>query len=529
MSTASIPSHILAQLEANLQAAGIPATPADLEGILAKGFLSRVATFEHVVADTPADTIPDQLRDSSDGLAESVQLLPALSSVASAGPGEIATLAAALRARQTTAVELAEQALAAIAAHDSQLNAFQLVLADQARVAAAQADRELQHGVDRGPLHGIPVAVKDLLDLAGTPTTAGSKILAGNIAQHDSFAVERLRAAGAVIVGKTRLSEFAYSPGSNNGHYGPTANPRNPAHDTGGSSSGSAAAVAAGIVPVALGSDTGGSIRIPAALCGLVGLKPTFGRVSLRGAVTLAWSLDHLGPLTRTVADAALMLDLLSGYDPGDPRTRRVAAPHAVAQLQGGVAGKRIGVVQHDGSGNPLATDAYLAGWQAGLVALERAGAQLVAIDMPELELLRAVQGCILALDAVTFHEPWLRTRLNDYGEFMRQRILSSYAFGSRSVVQAQQARALLRQRCLALFDHVDLISTPSQPDVAPALGVPASTLFTNPFNTLGWPAVSIPVGDDSNGLPIGLQLVARPWHEAELLQAAYALEQAYR
>jgi aspartyl-tRNA(Asn)/glutamyl-tRNA(Gln) amidotransferase subunit A len=368
--------------------------------------------------------------------------------------------------------------------------------------------------------------VKDLLDLAGTPTTAGSKILASKTATSDSFGVERLEALGAIIIGKTRMSEFAYSPGSNNGHYGPTSNPHQRAYDAGGSSSGSGAAVTAGIVYAALGSDTGGSIRIPAAQCGIVGLKPTYGRISLHGAVTLSWSLDHLGPLTRSVADAAVMLDALSGYDPRDARTRVVAAPESQHALGHGVRGLRVGVVRDDGTGGVPASEAALAAWRAGLDALGQQGAELIEIDMPELDMFRSVQAAVLALEAASFHEPWLRERLSDYGEFMRQRILSSYAFSSRAFVQAQQIRAILRQRCEQLFTIVDLISTPTLSDVAPALGVPGSTYFTNPFNNLGWPAITVPCGRGPHGLPLGIQIAGRPWEEATVLRAAQAIEQ---
>jgi aspartyl-tRNA(Asn)/glutamyl-tRNA(Gln) amidotransferase subunit A len=520
--TAPIPDRIIEQLQANLRAANIPATADDIAGMLDKGFLVRVAAFDELVAATPADTIPDMLRDSTDSVAAPTVALPS-NRVAC---GEIHAIAEQIRTRQVSPIELAEQALAAIEQLDPQLNAFQLVLAERARAAAVQAEHEIAAGQYRGPLHGVPVAIKDLLDLAGTPTTAGSQILAGRVAAADSYGAERLSAAGAVIIGKTRMSEFAYSPGSNNAHYGPTRNPRNLDHDTGGSSSGSAAAVASGIVYAALGSDTGGSIRIPAAQCGIVGLKPTYGRISLHGAVTLSWSLDHLGPLTRTVADAALLLDILSGHDPRDPRTRAVAPPTSQATLEGGVQGLRIGVVRDDGTGGMPVSAAALSAWRAGLDGLATQGAELIEIDLPELDMFRTVQTCVLALEAATFHEPWLRERLDDYGEFMRQRVLASYAFGSRAGVQAQQIRAVLRKRCLKLFDRVDVISTPTTQGVAPALGIPGSTFFTGPFNNLGWPAVSVPLKVAPGELPLGMQIIGRPWDEATILRVARAAEQ---
>jgi Asp-tRNA(Asn)/Glu-tRNA(Gln) amidotransferase A subunit family amidase len=538
MSQQSAPGPIVDRLRANLRAAGIAALEADIQGMIEKGFLNRPIVFEQIVEGVPADRIPDYLAGWADGSQ------PELAAVEPAGAAphashrgdveqaplyyrSIGAVGELIRTRQISPVELAEQLLERIAQHDAGLNAYQLVLADRARASAQQAEQAIAAGGYRGPLHGIPLAIKDLLDLAGTPTSAGSRILAGSSAGADATAVARLEAAGAVILGKTRLSEFAYSPGSNNAHYGPTRNPWNPAHDSGGSSSGSAAAVAAGLAYAALGSDTGGSIRIPAALCGVVGLKPTFGRISLHGAVPLSWSLDHLGPLTRSVADAALVLELLAGADPRDLRTHGAGSFRA-ARLEGGVAGLRVGALADDGSGAPLATDEAMAAWRSGLAALESQGARLIPIDLPEMEPLRWLNNAILAQEAAAYHLPWLRERLEDYGEFMRQRILSSFAYGPGALVRAQQARALLRERCAAIFERVDLLSTPSQPDGAPPLNTPASTNFTGPFNILGWPAISVPVGLTGAGLPLGLQLVGKPWGEATLLRAARVVEAAF-
>ena len=311
MTASPIPDRLLDQWRANLRAAGIQPTDSELQGVIEKGFLGRVADFERLIASFPADGEPDYLADSAPLPAD---VAPARELAADPG-SPIGILAAQLRSRQISPVELVDQTLARIAERDPQLNAFQLVLAERARADASQAEREIAGGEYRGPLHGVPIAVKDLLDVAGTPTAAGSRLHAERVANADATAVERLRAAGAIIVGKTRMPEFAYSPGSINPHYGPTRNPRNLDRDTGGSSSGSGAAVADGIVPAALGSDTGGSIRIPSALCGIVGLKPTFGRVSLAGATPLSWSLDHLGPMAQSVPDAALLLAALAGPD----------------------------------------------------------------------------------------------------------------------------------------------------------------------------------------------------------------------
>jgi Asp-tRNA(Asn)/Glu-tRNA(Gln) amidotransferase A subunit family amidase len=441
-------------------------------------------------------------------------------------------VAQVIKTGQVSPVELAERALRLIAEQDPHLGAFQLVLEERALAAARQAEHEQQSGTYRGPLHGVPLAVKDLLAMRGTPTTAGSKILADWVPDYDAAVVERLQAAGATIVGKTRMSEFAYWPGSANQHYGPTHNPHNLDHDTGGSSSGSAAAVAAGLIYGALGTDTGGSIRMPAAQCGIVGLKPTFGLISLYGGVPLAWSLDHVGPMTRTVADAAVMMDALVGYDPRDSRTRvvpTVAYGDTVQRTDPSTAmrARRIGVLRDDGSGASLATSEGLAAWQSGLAALEASGATLIELDLPELDLLRSLNATLLVLEAVAYHQPMLRERLDDFGPIPRRRLLAAYAYSPFTFVRAQQVRATLRRKLTSIFEQVDLLSTPAMPGPAPKLGEAASVAFTGPFNALGWPAITVPVGTAEGGLPLGLQLVGRPWDDIGVLLGARAVEAA--
>jgi aspartyl-tRNA(Asn)/glutamyl-tRNA(Gln) amidotransferase subunit A len=424
-------------------------------------------------------------------------------------------------------VELTEQALRRIEQRDPGLNAFQLVLDEQARAAAHQAEAEIAAGDYRGPLHGIPIAIKDLLAMRGVVTTAGSKVHQDRVTSYDSAAVERLSAAGAIIVGKTRLSEFAYWPGSTNPHYGYTHNPWHPDHDTGGSSSGSAAAVADGLVFGALGSDTGCSIRIPAAFCGIVGLKPTFGRASLYGCDPLSWSLDHLGPLTRSVEDAALLLAVLAGHDARDPRTRHHSDFAVPSNLHSGVKGLRIGVLREDGTGKAFATDEVLSNWRAALAALESQGATLVEIDLPEMEPMRAISGALLAMEAATVHAPMLAAHYDLYGPFARGRLVRAFMYGPRDFVMAQQARQTIRRRWDAIYVPVDLLSLPAHHTAAPKLGEPASTALMNAFNALGWPAVTVPCGLDSAGLPLSIQLVGRPWDEATVLRAAQAVEDA--
>lgn len=523
---------VVERLRANLRYAGIAASEADIQGILERGFLRITVAFDELARRQPLDLVPDYLGSWEPEASPLTSLpSPASAELAAGQPaGTIAAIAGRLRSRDVSPVELTEQALARIAERDKQLNAFQLVLAERALAAARTAEQEIVADSYRGPLHGIPVAVKDLLTLRGTATTAGSRILADWTTDWSAAAVDRLEAAGAIIVGKTRMPEFAYCPGSTNPHYGPTRNPRSTEHDTGGSSSGSAAAVADGMVFAALGSDTGGSIRIPAAHCGLVGLKPTFGRISLYGAVSLAWSLDHLGPLTRSVTDAALLLEVLEGHDPRDGRTRSLqpqALGRIVAAAGDGARGLRIGVLRDDGSAGALGSPEVLERWRAGLDALARAGAELVELDIPEFNDLRPLVGAILAIEALAYHQPNLKTRLDDYGYFMRQRILAAYSFEAGTFVRAQQLRGLLRRRCDQIFSQVDLVSTPTLPQPAPSLDVPSATVFTGPFNLLGWPTITVPVGDTPAGLPVGLQLAGRPWHDATVLRAARGLEAA--
>ena len=490
---------------------------------MSRGFLSRLPDVEAILDATDPETPPDYLTADPVGIhqhrTEHAFIPP------SGDPDTLLGVANAIRNRRVSPVELVEQALQRIAERDPALNAFHVVLADHARAAAQRAEDDLIHGRYRGPLHGVPVAVKELFDFAGVPTSAGSKIRANAIAATHSTVVERLETAGAVIVGKTRMSEFAYSPGSNNAHYGPTANPWNRERDSGGSSSGSAVAVATGMVYAAIGSDTGGSIRIPAALCGIVGLKPTFGRVSLGGAVTLSWSLDHAGPLTREVGDAAAVLAAIAGIDPRDPRTTRFAPPALAGDFSAGVHGMRVGLLSADGSNNPLGDAETIAALQTAGDALRAAGAAVDLVAIPEIDKLRWLNGAILAMEAASMHINTLRHHLDDLGEFMRHRILAAFAYPASAMVRAQQARRELRARCLNYFSNHDILCLPNQPAPAPALGIPAPTSFTGPFNCLGWPAIHVPTGLSQEGMPLGVQLVAMPWAEPLLFQAAMALE----
>ena len=534
--------RLLEQAKINLAAAGIPADDAELEEMRGRGFLDQVKAFEDFVRTVPSDPVPDFLHAwGEDVQADSPSGGPSPENLSSgvlfgrpsgdSDPGGtryagIVDVVGMLKRREISSVELTHQAIERVSDRDPVLNAFQAVLTEHALKAARRADQEMEAGIDLGPLHGVPIAAKDLLAMRGTVTTAGSLIHAGRRTDYDADAIERLEAAGAVIVGKTRMSEFAFSPGSNNEHYGPTRNPWNGEHDTGGSSSGSGAAVADGLVYGALGSDTGGSIRMPAALCGTVGFKPTFGRVSLYGADSLAWTLDHLGPLTRTVVDAALMMNVLAGHDPRDPRTRTVPVPDYTAALNDGVRGLRIGVLSDDGSTGPLATDEAVESWHKSLRILRDQGAELVDIALPEMEALRLTNGSIVRNEAAAFHEANLVSRFDHYSRFMRQRVMAAYAASPVAYMRTSQARAVLRYACQRIWNHVDVLSTPAMPYEAPALGDPSrNTTFTGPFNTLGWPAVVVPMSLSGRRLPLSTQIVGKPWDDALTLRVANAIE----
>lgn len=447
-------------------------------------------------------------------------------------------LGALLRGGGTSAVEMVEAVLARIEALEPGINAYITVAADQALADARRCDAELAAGRDRGPLHGIALAVKDLCDTAGLRTTAGSRILADRVPEEDAEIVSRLRAAGAVVVGKTNLNEFACGVTTTNPHYGDTANPWDLARTAGGSSGGSAAALTAGMCTVAVGTDTGGSIRIPAALCGVVGLKPTYGRVSCRGIMPLSWEQDHAGPMTRSVWDAAAMLNVMAGYDPGDPATLRVPVPDYVDGLEGGADGLRIGVDRDLALGGIGAE--VRAAFEAALDVLAGLGARVVDVRVPALQEGNAPALIIWGAEAAAVHAEWLRARPEDYDPAVRYRLEWGLELPGIEVARAQRARRRLQRDVELLFDEVDLLATPACALAAPPRDagsvvvdgaevevLPALTRFSRVFNLLGLPAISVPCGFTAEGLPLGLQLVGAPLDEVRVLRAAYAYEQA--
>jgi aspartyl-tRNA(Asn)/glutamyl-tRNA(Gln) amidotransferase subunit A len=446
----------------------------------------------------------------------------------------IAELAPRIAAGEVSPVALTEAALARIEALDPALNAFMTVTAERALAAARDAEAEIAEGRYRGPLHGVPLAVKDLFATAGVRTTGGSKLLADWVPDHDATVIERLKAAGAVLLGKTGMHELAYGTTSNNAHYGPVRNPWDPACHPGGSSGGSAAAVAAGLAYGALGSDTGASIRQPAACCGIVGLKPSFGRVSKFGALPLSWSLDHIGPMTRSVADAALMLQVLAGPDPRDPNCADRPVPDYLAGLNKGVAavdGKRIALAR--GFFFADCDPEVAAVVAAAARTLEGLGARIEEIELPELDSAYLTGGITIACEATAYHAKSLRERPEAFSEELRASLELGAFYSAVDYLQAQRVRRRVCEAIRGAMAPFDAVLSPTSP--VPATPIDDSPpghsglrhRNTIPFNLTGLPAISLPCGVTGAGLPIGLQIAGRAFDEAGILAVARAYEAA--
>ena len=447
-------------------------------------------------------------------------------------------LSSLMRDRRVSPVEVTQAYLERIDALNETLHAYITVTRDQALTDARRCEGEILRGDYRGPLHGVPVALKDLYDTAGVRTTAASKIHAQRVPAEDATSVARLRAAGAVIIGKTNLHEFAYGVTTDSSYFGPTRNPWDLARVPGGSSGGSGAAVAAGLCAAASGSDTGGSIRIPAALCGIVGLKPTYGRISCHGLLPLSWTLDHPGPMTRTVYGAAVMLAAMAGYDPRDPASADVPVPDYTANLRDSVAGLRIGL--DPGWALSGIHQEVRVAFQEALAVLEHLGVEIVEVSVPRVEEGMEAALTILMAEATAIHEEFLRTRPDDYQPDVRARLEKGFAISGSDYGRARRTGELLRRDFITLFRKVDLLATPMCGIPAPRLGqqevvingetvsvMAPLTRYTRVFNLTGLPAISVPCGFSSEGLPIGLQLVGRAWDEATVLRAAYVYETA--
>lgn len=441
----------------------------------------------------------------------------------------LATARDALNVGAISALELTEFYLSRIAELDLQLNCFITVTADSAREQARHADIERAQSKHSRPLQGIPLALKDLFDVRGLRTTAGSKILRDNIATHDAFVVTNLLAQGAVLLGKNNMHEFAFGVTNENPHYGSTHNPWDTTRIPGGSSGGGAAAVAARLCLGALGSDTGGSIRIPAALCGITGLKPTYGRVSLRGVIPLSWSNDHAGPLAQTALDCALLLNALAGYDPDDPVSVNVPTQDYTAGLDQPVKGLRFAALR--GYFEQDVDEEILRAVREAERVLQGLGAVRVEQELPHVREMFDMNRGTLRVEAATYHHEWLETRVDEYGEDVYSRLKSYQSIRADEYARARRRQIELVREIDRFFGDIDFFITPTTRIAAPLIGSdPVSlahhlTAFTAPFDVTGSPAISIPCGFTHDGLPIGLQIVGRAWHEARILQAAHQFQ----
>ncbi|MBK1660150.1 AtzE family amidohydrolase [Paracraurococcus ruber] len=449
--------------------------------------------------------------------------------------GPALAIAARIRAGETTARAVTEAALARIAARNAAVNAFTAVLADRALAAADALDARIARGAAVGPLAGVPFAAKNLFDLAGIPTTAGSRIRkAAPPATRDAFLVRQLEAAGAICLGALNMDEFAYGFTTENSHDGPARNPHDGTRIAGGSSGGSAAAVAAGLVPLSLGTDTNGSIRVPASLCGLWGLKPSYGRLSRHGSFPFVYALDHVGPFARSVADLAAAYDALQGLDAADP-AQAAQPPEAVTPgLGAGTAGLRVAVL-----GGWFGRQQSAAARQAVAAVAQALGAtETVTWDMAEAS--RAAAFLITSAEGGALHLPTLRTQLEDYEPLIQDRLLAGALLPAAWINQAQRVRGLARQSMAALLRDWDVLLAPATPVPATPIGQemlalggvqvplrPSMGLFTQPISGIGLPVVTAPVPKAEGALPIGVQLIGRPWAEATLFRAAAALEAA--
>ena len=443
----------------------------------------------------------------------------------------IADMGRALRSGAATSVQLTQDALSRIHDKDPALHAFVLLTEDRALADAARADAELKAGTDRGPFHGIPHALKDIYDTAGIRTTCHSKLRLDNVPAADSVVAARFAAGGAVLLGKLATHEFALGGPSFDLPFPPARNPWNPEHVTGGSSSGSATAIASGMVRMAMGSDTGGSIRGPAAWCGLVGIKPTYGRVSRRGVFPLAWSLDHCGPLSRSVEDSVLTLQLLAGHDPLDSASADVPVPDYSADLNKGVKGLKIGVPRNFFMSASALTHDVLAGLERTVAQLRAAGAIVEDIKLPDYALFGAAGRVIMMAEAYAIHEENMRSRLLDYGEITANRFVLGATVTAADYLAALRVRREVTDAVNAALGRYDALLCLSALATAPRFDAPVDALSsgapmqTIPFNVTGHPAISVPVGLDSDGLPTGVQIVGRAFDEATVFRVGRAVE----
>jgi aspartyl-tRNA(Asn)/glutamyl-tRNA(Gln) amidotransferase subunit A len=449
----------------------------------------------------------------------------------------LADLSARIAARELSSAEAVRSALARLDRLEGKLNAFITVLGEQARAEAKKADEEIGRGRYRGALHGVPVTIKDMFETAGIRTTGGSKILQDWIPDTDAALVERLRAAGAIIIGKTNLDEFGHGGTSTLSHFGPVHNPWDIERIAGGSSGGSAAAVAAGIGPISYGTETGSSVRRPASYCGIVGFKPTFGIISRHGSFRGAWSQDHVGVFARTVKDIVLALDPVAGFDPRDPASVRQEMPAYAPRLEANVQGLRVGVLRRFLDGvEPAVRQSF----EAALKVLAGLGGELVDLDVPEISYAAMTSMLTSAAESAGINRRWFRERYHDFVPHVARGVAVGMAITASEYLTVQRARHRIREALRATYEKAAIIAAPTTARVAPLLsegvkgnGDDARHASYNQSNLLrfpsmlGLPGCSLPCGMSPEGLPIGMQLIGAWFADQTVLNAAAAFQSA--
>ena len=445
----------------------------------------------------------------------------------------IAEASALIRDKKLSPVEWTQALIARIERHDGRLNAFLRFTPEIALADARRAEAEISAGNWRGPLHGVPYGLKDIIDYAGLPTTAHSAILKDNIATADACVTQRLRAAGAVFMGKLSTHEFAIGGPCFDLPWPPARNPWNRDYFCGGSSSGSGVATAAGFVPFAIGTDTGGSVRNPSTMCGVTGIKPTYGLVSRRGVFPLAFSLDHVGPLTRTVHDNAKVLNVLAGHDGLDPGSVARPGVDYTALTGKGLKGLRIGWLKHFYHDDIKADPQMGVAVDAAVMKMQELGAQVTEVKTVPLSQFQACNRIIMGSESYAIHQKWLRERPQDYGDITRQRFLYGAMYSASDYINALRMRSKFTADFHALFNDVDVIVTASAHDPAVRIDDQEACEFIYsrqaraPFNVTGSPAMAVPAGFSKEGLPLGIQIVAAPWNEAVVYRVGAAYEAA--
>ncbi|MEJ0067988.1 MAG: amidase [Pseudomonadota bacterium] len=445
----------------------------------------------------------------------------------------IAEAAKLIATKDLSPVELTGQCLERTKRLDGTLNSFILLTEARALADAKAAEAEIMKRGPKSPLHGIPFGHKDIYGTQGIATTAHSKLLEGNVPSADATTVRLLAEAGVVMMGKLATHEFAFGGPSFDLPWPPARNPWNPDHFTAGSSSGTGAAVAAGLILGGTGSDTGGSIRGPAALCGIAGIKPTYGLCSRAGVLPLAYSLDTTGPMAWTVEDCAILLQAMAGYDPADPASADRPVPDFRGELSKGAKGLRIGVVRHFHETDHRVSDATLAGIEGALDFYRKSGATVRDVKLAPLVEWHGCNFLILVTEAYALHEPWMQSQFTDYGELLRDRMaLGAFVTGADYVQALRRRRELCAEMAAAMAD-LDILVTASQPGEAPRIDAVSKWSnfekpgFTSTFNLTGYPAISVCTGFGAGGLPVSIQLAAKPFQEPTLFRAAHAYEQA--